>query len=190
MDQKSPPLSLLFPTLQAQPGMPDPFALSLKSGMMVCAAVATAVQLRLPDQFTERALSIAELVIDWMPPGATPSSTRLDVNGRDVTGEFAMRANGKFEGLVTGLANGPNVLTAQLPDGYGARLTIVNHPIGGPIFSGPQIQPWLCQAGATDKQCDQPPTFAYYYLPAGTSDTGAGASGIAADEPVPVLRPQ
>ena len=61
-----------------------------------------------------------------------------------------MRANGKFEGLVTGLANGSNVLTAQLPDGYGARLTIVNHPIGGPTFSGPQIQPWLCQPGATD----------------------------------------
>ena len=61
--------------------------------------------------------------------------------------------------------------------------TIVNHPIGGPIFSGPQIQPWLCQAGAKDKQCDQPPAFAYYYLPAGTSSTGAGASGIASESP-------
>ena len=94
------------------------------------------------------------LVQVLLPPGATVSSTRLDVNGRDVTGEFAMRSNGKFEGLVTGLANGPNVLTAQLPDGYGARLGIVNHPIGGPTLSGPQIQPWLCQTGAKDSQCD------------------------------------
>ncbi len=94
-----------------------------------------------------------------------------------------MRPNGKLEGLLTGLRLGPNVLTARLQDGYGARLTIVDHPVGGPVFSGPQIQPWLCQAGAKDKQCDEPPSFAYYYLPAGTSDTGAGASGIASDSP-------
>ena len=50
-----------------------------------------------------------------LPPGATASSTRLDLSGQDVTGAFAMRPNGKFEGLVTGLGNGPNVLTAQLP---------------------------------------------------------------------------
>jgi hypothetical protein len=112
-----------------------------------------------------------------VPTGANPSSTRLSVDGRDVTGEFAMRSNGKFEGLVTGLANGPNVLTAQLPDGDGAHLTIVNHPIGGPTFSGPQIQPWLCQTGATDKQCDQAPTYAYYFVPAGQSAGGANTAG-------------
>jgi len=78
------------------------------------------------------------------------------------------------------LANGSNLLTAKLPNGYGARLTILNHPIGGPIFSGPQIQPWLCQAGATDKQCDQRPAFAYYYLPAGTTPSNPPpASAIA-----------
>ena len=112
-----------------------------------------------------------------LPPGAKPSSARLEVDGRDVTGEFAMRANGKFEGLVTGLSDGANVMTAQLPDGYGAQLTIDNHPIGGPVFSGPEIQPWLCQTGAKDKQCDQPPTFAYYYLPAGDSAGGSCTAG-------------
>jgi hypothetical protein len=117
------------------------------------------------------------LVQVLLPPGAKASRTRLDVNGRDVTGEFAVRSNGKFEGLVTGLANGPDVLTAQLPDGYGARLRIVNHPIGGPTFSGPQIQPWLCQSGATDKQCDQAPTYAYYYVPAGQSGGGSNTAG-------------
>jgi hypothetical protein len=118
-----------------------------------------------------------------LPPGTHPSGVKLRVGRRNVTRQFAMRANGKFEGLVTGLAIGSNNFTATLHDGNGARLTIVNHPIGGPIFSGPQIQPWLCQAGAKDKQCDQPPTFAYYYLPAGTSGTGAGASGISSESP-------
>jgi hypothetical protein len=118
-----------------------------------------------------------------LPPRTSASRVKLRIGTRDVSPEFAQRPNGKFEGLVTGLANGPNVLTARLRDGHGARLKIVNHPIGGPIFSGPQIQPWECQAGAKDKQCDQPPTYAYYYLPAGTSSTGSGASGIASESP-------
>jgi hypothetical protein len=125
------------------------------------------------------------LVQILLPPGAKASSTRLNVNGRDLTGEFAMRSNGKFEGLVTWLANGPNVLTAQLPDGYGARLRIVNHPIGGPTFSGPQIQPWLCQSGATDKQCDQAPTYAYYYVPAGQSGGGSNTAGSSSGDFLP-----
>ncbi len=114
-----------------------------------------------------------------LPPGTSASRARLDVDGRDVTSAFAMRPNGKFEGLVTGLADGPNVLTARLNDGYGAQLTINDHPSGGPIFSGPEIQPWACQSGARDKQCDQAPSYAYYYVPAGTSGISEGASGVA-----------
>ena len=111
------------------------------------------------------------------PPGASPSSVRVTVGGRDVTSDFGERPNGKFEGLVTGLALGANVLTARLPDGDGANLTITNHPIGGPVFSGPQIQPWQCETGARDKQCDQPPTFAYYYVPAGQGNAAVGEGG-------------
>ena len=35
------------------------------------------------------------------------------------------------------------------------------------MFSGPQIQPWECQVGALDAQCNQPPQFSYLYQPAG-----------------------
>jgi hypothetical protein len=168
------------------------------AGTLVVAAVMTialaahsssATGLRKPVQLkvlSTRAdlVSGGEALVQVVLPPRTPASrVKVRVGRRDVTSEFGLRPNGKLEGLVTGLANGSNVLTAKLPDGSGARLTIVNHPIGGPIFSGPQIQPWLCQAGAKDKQCDQPPTFAYYYLPAGTSDSGAGASGISSDSP-------
>ncbi len=69
------------------------------------------------------------------------------------------------------------MLVARLPDGYGARITITNHPIGGPVFSGPQIQPWQCQSGAADKQCDQTPSYAYYYVPAGQSGSGSNTAG-------------
>jgi hypothetical protein len=116
-----------------------------------------------------------------LPAGVNPSSVRVDVSGLDVTHEFAMRSNGKFEGLVTGLANGPNILTARLPNGYGAHLTIGSHPIGGPVFSGPQIQPWQCQSGAKDKQCDQPTAFAYYYIPS----SGGGFQSYDPNNPPP-----
>jgi hypothetical protein len=115
-----------------------------------------------------------------LPAGTRPARARVFLNGRAVTGQFAQRPNGKFEALLGGLRNGVNYVVARIPGGYGARLRIVNHPIGGPIFSGPQIQPWLCQTGAKDKQCDQDPTFSYYYVPAGTGSGGSNTAGSGA----------
>lgn len=100
-----------------------------------------------------------------LPAGAAASGLTVARNGADVSELFARRANGKIEGLLTGLQLGPNTVTAALPDGRGARLTIVNHPTGGPIFFGPQLQPWLCPTTATNTKCDQPPTYAYQYMP-------------------------
>jgi hypothetical protein len=99
-----------------------------------------------------------------LPKGSTPSDLAVDLNGRDVTDEFAVRPNGKIEGLVAGLRLGANTLTASLADGSGARLLITNHPNGGPVFAGPQLQPWKCEAGAVDKQCNKPPVFTYQYM--------------------------
>ncbi len=69
---------------------------------------------------------------------------KVDVDGVNVNGAFAVRADGRYYGLVTGLKVGANVLTATMPGGR-ARITITNHPIGGPVFSGPQLQPWTCR---------------------------------------------
>jgi hypothetical protein len=102
---------------------------------------------------------------------------RITLGNRDVSKAFGVGPGGKVEGLVTGLKVGSNVLTVRGARG-GARLTLVNHPIGGPVFSGPQILPWACQAGAVDKQCNAPTTYAFSYLPAGTGAVKAGASGF------------
>jgi hypothetical protein len=91
------------------------------------------------------------------------SRIRVTAGGRDVTGAFAKRANGRFEGLVTGLKVGRTVLRARAPRRRAARAAIVNHPNGGPVLSGPQVQPWQCQPGATDGQCNQPPAYDYSY---------------------------
>src|SRR3954447_20254057 len=99
---------------------------------------------------------------------------KVDVDGRDVTDAFADRPDGRLEGLLTGVQTGPNVVTAALPDGRAAQLTLVNHPIGGPVFAGPQTQPWLCTTDANglrparDAQCDAR-TFPSFYNKAGPS---------------------
>jgi hypothetical protein len=109
-----------------------------------------------------------------LPAGASTSDLSVQLNGVDATNEFALRPNGKVEGLLTGLTPGSNTLVASLASGGGAMLAITDHPIGGPVFAGPQIQPWLCQSGASDKQCDQAPTYAYFYMPVWAAPAGSG----------------
>ena len=94
---------------------------------------------------------------------------KLDVDGRSVTNAFAKRADGRFYGLVTGLRDGTNVLRAVVPGGS-ASITLTNHPIGGPVFSGPQVLPWTCSTTsnpslgpALDAQCNAPTAYRYMY---------------------------
>jgi hypothetical protein len=102
---------------------------------------------------------------------AEPSAVRVDVDGLDVTSAFAVRADGRFYGLVGGLKDGANTITARVPTGPGARLVITNHPVGGPVFSGEQVQPWQCSTAtsnpplgpAIDAQCNAPTAYRYMY---------------------------
>src|SRR5690242_16006675 len=69
------------------------------------------------------------LVAVNLPPGSNPKLARVTLGGRDVTSAFAVRADGRYEGLVTGLALGPNQLQATLPAATGAQITLTNHSI-------------------------------------------------------------
>ena len=121
------------------------------------------------------------LVEVTVPADATASDLVVERNGVEVSSLFALRANGKIEGLLTGLQLGANNIVARVPGGGAARLTIVNHPSGGPIFFGPQLQPWLCPTGSTDVQCDAPPTYTYQYMPV----TGGGFQSYDPNNPPP-----
>ncbi|MFL5896685.1 MAG: DUF6351 family protein [Thermoleophilaceae bacterium] len=101
--------------------------------------------------------------------GVDPHDIRVTLGSQDVTGAFAVRPNGRFEALLANLQPGHNTLTAKLPDGRGARIGIVDHPNGGPVFSGPQVQPWKCQDGAVDAQCNQPVKYEFRYMSSGGS---------------------
>ena len=84
--------------------------------------------------------------IKW-PAGTDVAAARIALNNASITAAFARRPNGRYMGLVTGLKVGENVLTVRT-GGSGSRITITNHPIGGPIFSGAQLQPWICATQA------------------------------------------
>jgi hypothetical protein len=83
-----------------------------------------------------------------LPAGTKASALKVTTAGRDVTSAFHVgAAPGVMMGLVTGLANGPNVIAASTnakgtPD---ASLAVTNYPITGPVFSGPWIEPFICQ---------------------------------------------
>jgi hypothetical protein len=104
------------------------------------------------------------------PTNAT--SVQMLLNGADVTAQFSRTGTGIYLGLVNGLVVGNNTLTAQATGATSATTTIVNHPQGGPVFAGPQLQPWTCQAGAVDSQCNQAPTYSWLYMSTNTSLSG------------------
>jgi hypothetical protein len=118
------------------------------------------------------------LVAVDLPPGSNPAKAKVTLGATNVTSAFAVRSDGRFEGLVTNLPQGRSVLRATLPGATGAKITLTNHPIGGPVLSGPQLQPWTCQSGAVDSQCNQPPTFTYSY-----KSTDATKSGLQSYDP-------
>ncbi|HEU5456481.1 MAG TPA: DUF6351 family protein, partial [Nocardioides sp.] len=102
------------------------------------------------------------LVAVGLPDGVSAADVRVSVGERDVTDAFAVRPNGKFEGLVEGLAEGANQLQAEA-GGVVVTTTVTNHPNGGPIFSGPHHEPYQCPAGAVDAKCNQPVEYTLLY---------------------------
>ena len=93
------------------------------------------------------------------------SKLTVRLNKRNVSKRFKRRADGRRIGLIKRMKDGRNVLTAKRKNGRGARLVIRNHPNGGPVFAGPQVQPWECQEKAVDEQCNQPAEYTYLYKP-------------------------
>lgn len=105
--------------------------------------------------------ALVEIVL---PDGVDPAMVSVSVDGRSVTDQFALRGNGRYMGLLTGLQLGDNEVTAILPGAGRQRITLTNHPIGGPVFSGPQIQPWQCAGDVEDAQCNREATVSFQYV--------------------------
>ncbi|WP_155126294.1 DUF6351 family protein [[Actinomadura] parvosata] len=75
--------------------------------------------------------------------GGDGARVRVLRGGEDVTAAFKRTGNG-LTGLVTGLAVGENTITATARR-HRTTLELRNHPIEGPVFSGPHQYPFLCK---------------------------------------------
>ena len=94
---------------------------------------------------------------------------RVQLNGKDVTGAFRPGSTpGLLLARLSGLRRGDNRLEAS-NGGQAVHLDLVNHPVTGPVFSGPHQQPFICQtdqAGlgkALDGACSAETRTRYYY---------------------------
>jgi hypothetical protein len=75
-----------------------------------------------------------------------PADLHVTLNGADVTGVLHPDPDPRSRtGVLTGLAPGSNTLQARAAVGDSAEVTLVNHAISGPIFSGPQQYPFVCR---------------------------------------------
>jgi hypothetical protein len=123
-------------------------------------------------------LSGGDALVEVVLPAGTDAS-RLRVHlasgegSRDVSDAFAVRPDGRVLGLVDGLPVGRSVLIAAAGGrrtASTARIGLTNHPNGGPVFSGPQVTPWVCTTEgnglgeAQDAQCNATaPTYQFFY---------------------------
>lgn len=96
----------------------------------------------------------------------------LWLNGKQIPN--ALRANGeRMQGLVDGLTLGDNTLEVRHRTGQGngvnASIVLTNHPITGPILSGPHLTPYECRTVQNglgmplDANCSATTQVVYYY---------------------------
>jgi hypothetical protein len=86
---------------------------------------------------------------------------RVFAGKRDVTGAFVVQGDGSLLGLVGGLPLGRTAIVARQRLGGGfAAVVVDNHAITGPVFSGPQQQPFFCETTAFGLAAAQMPNCA------------------------------
>lgn len=124
-----------------------------------------------------------DVLLEAIVPEGTPrGDLRVSVDGRDVTAAFKpARTPDRFVGLVTGLALGRNSLLAEVGH-LTTTLTVTNYPVTGPVISGPQQRPFVCQTDvfklpdgsslgpATDEHCSARTVVQYVYRPTTATD--------------------
>ncbi len=113
--------------------------------------LSAAVQLRVlssPAQYVSGGDARIEL------SGPAVAGLQLWLNGQPLQAD--LQGDGtRMEGLIAGLALGANTLQARNAAGRTvAQLELTNHPVTGPMFSGPQQHPFVCTTiqGAVGRQ--------------------------------------
>jgi Tannase-like family of unknown function (DUF6351) len=102
--------------------------------------------------------------------GPADSNWRVYLDRRDISASFhSSERSGALLALLDGLRMGKSTLELRVAGSVKARLQLVNHPIAGPIISGPHQEPFLCQTEANglgpalDADCSAKTVVQYYY---------------------------
>ena len=111
------------------------------------------------------------LIAVKLPPGTKADQLTVTLNGKDVTPRLSLdTASGEYRGVIDGLAVGTNRVIAKIGSPRNeASLTITNHPITGPILSGPHLTPYECSTEASglgpalDANCSAPRKIWHFY---------------------------
>jgi hypothetical protein len=105
------------------------------------------------------------------PPNLTAKNLTVRVNGRDASAAFKPAAGTTgLVGLVTGLNVGANTIQASMRGSKAtAQLTVVNHPVSGPVLYSPHQTPFICETQASglgeplDADCSAATKVEYFY---------------------------
>ena len=132
----------------------------LGAGVVLLAVILIATLVVVSDRITTRSTSLTINVLSsrpntvsggdarirvGVPAKIDPRKVRVTVNDVDVSEELSVGDSG-LEGVVRGLTQGPNRVRASAPRTTAAELTLDNHPISGPIFSGRRSKPFICES--------------------------------------------
>jgi hypothetical protein len=120
-------------------------------------------------------VSGGDALVRVQAPRGLLKQLRVERNGTDVTTAFTER-DGALVGLVDGLRLGPNDLTVEHRRHRVAKQRLLNHPITGPIFSGPHQSPFVCKTNQA-----QPPLGDSLGEPLVDNQAGDGFRVLAAD---------
>jgi len=115
-------------------------------------------------------VSGGDTLVEIKAPAGTPlNQVTLMLNGKDVTHQLKPDpAGGSLRGLVSGLNAGENMLLAKAAKTQ-AILKVTNHPITGPILSGPHLTPYECRTVESglgpplDADCSAKQKIEYFY---------------------------
>lgn len=107
--------------------------------------------------------------------GPTDANWSVHLDNTDVTSLFhRAQRSGKMLALLSGLSIGKSTLDLSVSGTPRSKMQILNHPIAGPIFSGPHQRPFLCQTElnglgpALDVDCAAKTSVEYYYKSIGS----------------------
>ena len=135
--------------------------MKLATGLAVAASLVT-LGMWISAQSVENRITIAtvsarpdlasggDVLMRVTAPAAVPlTQLRVSLNRQDITSAFHRdEASHTLLGLVSSLTHGANTVAVTVSGGPAhdtAQITVTNHPIAGPIFSGPHEEPFICE---------------------------------------------